>query len=356
MKFSDIRGNEAAVRALRTMADTGRVAHAMLFYENDGSGALALALAYIQRLNCHNPQNGDSCGECPSCRQISKLIHPDVHFVFPVNKGTKSSVDKPTSDTYIRQWRELALSDPYFTEADLQEALGLESRSGIIAVQEAKSIISKLSLTSVSRGYKAVIMYLPEAMNAEAANKLLKIIEEPPEKTVFILICHSPEKVMQTIFSRCQALRVLPLSREERKTLKTGSDADGEFFGIWSECIRAILERDLPAALESAEKMDALPSKEKQKGFCIFAASCLRKIFILNRSRTLDGESRRAMEELADIPEREREFCESVAPRLSSGFCLKTLSALDKVVELLGRNVSSKMLFCDLVDRMFVNV
>ena len=212
MRFADVIGNAEVAKALVSMADSGRVAHAMLMYENEGCGALALALAYVQYLNCAHPVNGDSCGECPSCRQMSKLIHPDVHYVFPVNKGPKTSDDKPTSESYIKYWRELALANPYFTEADLQRAIGIESKTGLIAVAEAKFIINTLSLTSVADGYKAVILYLPEKMNQETANRLLKMVEEPPEKTLFIFITHSPEKVLQTIFSRCQSVRVMPLA------------------------------------------------------------------------------------------------------------------------------------------------
>ncbi|MBQ5603166.1 MAG: DNA polymerase III subunit delta, partial [Bacteroidales bacterium] len=113
MRFADVIGNERVARTLAAMADSGRVAHAMLLYENEGCGALALALAYVQYLNCTNPSDGDSCGKCLSCKQMEKLIHPDVHFVFPVNKGPKTSDDKPTSESYIKYWRELAAADPY---------------------------------------------------------------------------------------------------------------------------------------------------------------------------------------------------------------------------------------------------
>ena len=215
MRFADVIGNAEVAKALISMADSGRVAHAMLMYENEGCGALALALAYIQYLNCRNRQNGDSCGECPSCRQMSKLIHPDVHYVFPVNKGPKTSDDKPTSESYLPYWRELASANPYFVEADLQRAIGIESKNGLIAVAEAKNIINKLSLTAVADGYKAVVFYLPEKMNQETANRLLKLVEEPPVNTLFIFITHAPEKVLQTIFSRCQSVRVLPLAKEE---------------------------------------------------------------------------------------------------------------------------------------------
>ena len=301
MRFADIIGNKAAASALQSMADSGRVAHAMLFYENEGCGALPLALAYIQYLNCSNPKDGDSCGECPSCRQMSKLIHPDVHFVFPVNKGPKTSDDKPVSESYIRYWRELVLSNPYFLESDLQKAIGIESKTGLIAVAEARSIISKLSLTAVADGYKAVVFYLPEKMNQETANRLLKMVEEPPEKTLFIFITHAPEKVLQTIFSRCQSVRVLPMTKDEvaqslermgvpqqdaaSKAAVSGGSVgvalgmigDKEeynmFMDLFSDLMNSVVAKDLLSALECGEQISALDSREKQKAFCIFASA-----------------------------------------------------------------------------------
>ena len=323
----------------------------MLMYENEGCRALALALAYVQYLNCSNPHDGDSCGECPSCRQMMKLIHPDVHFVFPVNKGPKSSDEKPVSESYIKYWRELALADPYFVEADLQRAIGIESKNGLIAVAEAKSIIGKLSLTAVADGYKAVIFYLPEKMNQETANRLLKLVEEPPEKTIFIFITHAPEKVLQTIFSRCQSIRVLPLSKEEAekvRELKPSADNEDDalFMEIFTDLMNAITGRDLMAALECGEVMAALESREKQKAFCTFASDCIRNIFMIQQG----------LPQLADVSGEGREFYELMASRLGKGFCMKSITNIEKVVAMIDRNVSSKILFCDLVDRMFLSI
>lgn len=375
MRFADIIGNRQVVKALSSMADSGRVAHAMLFYENDGCGALALALAYVQYLNCANPSGGDSCGECPSCRQMSKLIHPDVHFVFPVNKGPKTSDDKPTSESYLTYWRELAVSNPYFLESDLQRALGIESRSGLIAVAEAKSIITKLSLTSVADGYKAVIFYLPEKMNQETANRLLKMVEEPPEKTLFLFITHAPEKVLQTIFSRCQSVRVLPMSREEvvgtlveklaispkeaeaKAVLSGGSVGNAmsmigdqedynRYMDLFSDLMNAVVSRNLAAALECGEMMSSLDSREKQKEFCTFATDCIRKIFM----------TRQNLQNIAGILPQEQESYERIASKCSDGFCTKSVSNIEKVVSMIDRNVNSKILFCDLVNRMYLSV
>ena len=338
-------------KALASMADSGRVAHAMLLYENEGSGALPLALAYLQYLNCEDRQDGDSCGECPSCRQMAKLIHPDVHFVFPVNKGPKSTDDKPVSESYIRYWRELALADPYFKEADLQKAIGIESKSGLIAVAEAKSIITRLSLAPVYDGYKAVVFYLPEKMNQETANRLLKMVEEPPEKTLFLFITHAPEKVLQTIFSRCQSIRVMPLTKEEQRAVDAmkpqSEDEDAAaYMDMFSDLLRAVVMRDLTSALECGESMASLESREKQKAFCAFAADCLRKIFLIQQK----------LPQIASVSDGEQEFYEEMAQKCPKGFCVKAVTNIEKVVAMIDRNVNSKILFCDFVNRMFMNI
>lgn len=377
MTFADIIGNETAVQALRGMADSGRVAHAMLFYENDGCGALPLALAYIQYLNCADPKEGDSCGECPSCKQMAKLIHPDVHFVFPVTSGSKSSLPAKdiTSEVYLEYWRELVLSNPYFLENALSEAIGIEGKNGIIAMAEAKSIVSKLSLTAVGDGYKSVLVYLPEKMNQVAANKLLKMVEEPPQKTIFIFITHAPEKILQTIFSRCQSLRILPLGKEEiADTLvkkfsiskedaqiaaassmgsigvalvNAGEAEDYNFnLDLFSDLMNALISKDLMQALEYAETMASLPSREKQKAFCVFISEGLRKIFLIQQG----------MPELAAIPEQEKAFYEKMAAKSKKRFCPRAINNIEEVVELIDRNVNAKILFCDLINRLFLTI
>ena len=351
MRFADVIGNASVAKSLVSMADSGRVAHAMLMYENEGCGALALALAYVQYLNCANPSGGDSCGECPSCRQMSKLIHPDVHFVFPVNTGSKISEKNPVSESYVSYWRELVLSDPYFSEADLQKAIGIEGKVGVVTVAEAKSIISKLSLASVADGYKVVIFYLPEKMMPQAANKLLKMVEEPPEKTLFMFITHAPEKVLQTIFSRCQSIRVMPLGKEEAlrvEALRPQKDVEeyNESMDLFTDLMNALISKDLMGALECAETMSALDSREKQKGFCTFAADCIRKIFMLQQK----------MPQIAGISAQEEEFYRKAAGSVARTFCSRTITNIEKAVAMIERNVNSKIVFCDLVNRMFLSV
>lgn len=337
MRFADIKGNEAAVEVLRSMAGSGRIPHAMLLYENQGCGALAIALAYLQRLNCEHPVNGDACGECPSCRQMAKLVHPDVHFVFPVAAGSVIKDDHPVSDMGIGAFRELFLKNPYFSEQELYDALGVEGKSGNISVYEAKNIINQLSLSAVAGGYKAVVMFLPERMNTQAANKLLKILEEPPAKTVFMLITQNPEDVMSTIFSRCQGLRILPFDRSQL-VVSAYSEENG---ALWNSLCGALLKKDLYAALECADAIAALGSREKQKAFCNFASEQIRKAFLCDRG----------LEDIAYVTDGE-----VPVKGLSSRFCLKAISSIDRASMLIGRNVSAKMVFTDLVNRLFVNL
>ena len=373
MRFADIPGNDILKKTMVAMADSGRVGHAMLLYENEGCGALPLALAYVQYLNCRNRHDGDSCGECQSCRQMTGLVHPDTHFVFPVNSSRKVDVQKPVSESFLPLWRELVHENPYFLESDLYARLGIEGKAGNIAIAEARYILEKLSLSSVEDGYKTVLLWLPERMNAETANKLLKIVEEPPEKTLFIFVTHHPDRVLQTIFSRCQSYRVLPLDRDvlekalaenfgkdpqesaRQAAICGGSigvalDAMGEreeysaFMQIFRDLVSGLAARDLQAVLDASDSMSAIDSREKQKAFCIFAGECLRKIFMLQQN----------MQELAGIAPEEAAFWTGVAAGAGRTFSRKALALADRAVMLLDRNVNPKMVFCDMVGQMYL--
>ena len=177
MRFAEIHGNDGVKRALAGMVDSGKIPHAILFHEDDGCGAVPMCVSFLQYLFCRNRSEGDSCGACAECNKIAKLIHPDIHFVYPVTGGSIiPSSAKPTALSYVKQWRELVLGNPYFTERDLHEALGIEGKSSLISVAEAREILGRLSFHSLEGGWRAVVMYLPEKMNAEAANRLLKSI------------------------------------------------------------------------------------------------------------------------------------------------------------------------------------
>ena len=191
-----VYGNTEVVEALHRMVETGHVPHAILLHQDDGAGAFPIALNFLEELYGGNPR-------------VGKLIHPDIHFVFPV-----AGSDKPVSQNFIGPFRELLQDNPYFFENELYEAIGIEGKQSNISVHEARALLDTLSLSAVEGGYRTVVMYLPEKMNAQAANALLKMVEEPPQKTLFLLITQAPEKVLVTISSRCLHIRIQPLSLE----------------------------------------------------------------------------------------------------------------------------------------------
>ncbi len=216
MQFKDIIGQEALKAHLRRSIETGRISHAQLFSGVAGTGALALALAYVQYLNCSHRHDGDSCGECPNCRQTEALAHPDLHWVFPVNKQGKKSGEVIVCDEFLPKFRQLfANHNGYFTPQMWYDELDLgKSLKGLITAKEADRIIEKLALKSFEAKYKCVIIWLPETMNEEAANKLLKILEEPWEHTLFLLVSERPDRLLQTILSRTQEVHIPRLTPE----------------------------------------------------------------------------------------------------------------------------------------------
>lgn len=217
MRFSDVIGHSEIKDRLRRAVDQGRVSHAQLFTGECGGGALPLALAYAQYINCTARHDGDSCGECPSCRKMEELAHPDLHFVFPVNKQGKKSGEKIVSGDFLKPWREqIRTTGGYFDEAMWNEQLDLgKTLKPLITVQDANEIIRTLSYKSFEGEYKIVLVWLPELMNVEAANTLLKILEEPWGKTLFLMVSRQPQRLLSTIISRTQEVAVPRISTEE---------------------------------------------------------------------------------------------------------------------------------------------
>ena len=322
------RSSKATVAAvLRQMAESGRIPHAMLLHENDGGGAFPLILDFLDEVYGHNPR-------------VKKLIHPDIHFIFPV-----AGPDKPVSDRFIAAWRELLLENPCFYENELYTAIGIDSKQSLISVYEARSILEKLSLSAVEGGYRTVVVYLPEKMNPQAANALLKMVEEPPENTLFLLVTHQPERVLTTIFSRCLFLRVPPFSREEDREVHAKEGAEtSELSDLFHDLLDALVRKDLLGALETGDAVAELGSREKQKRFCRVASEGLRNIFLLQQG----------LPDLADILGDERPFYEEMAAKLRKNFSRQALAALDRVLLLLERNVNQKILFTDLVNRLYM--
>jgi DNA polymerase-3 subunit delta' len=206
MKFSQIPGQKEIIEKLIHSVKAERVSHAQLFAGPQGCGSMALALAYATYISCENRTDSDSCGICKSCVKYEKLIHPDLHFVFPVIKGKKAT--DPVSDHYIEEWRDFMLKTPYFTVNNWLDSINVGNAQGGIFSSEASEIIKKLSLKSFESDFKIMIIWLPEKMHPSSSNKLLKMIEEPPEKTLFLLVSEEPDKVIPTILSRCQLVKI----------------------------------------------------------------------------------------------------------------------------------------------------
>jgi len=347
MRFSEIIGNEELKQQLVRMARGNRLGHAILFTEENGGGGFAFALALAQFVNCREPQDTDACGTCPSCHKYQKLIHPDLHFVFPVTSSaqlSESEKKSPVSDYFLPAFRELALANPYFTEQELYDAIGIENKSGLISVNEAKRIFEKLSLRAAEGTWKTMIVFLPEKMNLDAANKLLKLLEEPPQGTLFLLVSHQPERLLPTIRSRCQAVALKPLSREERRLTARGREADNvEFREIAKSLLLAGLDKRLIDTFPQWEMLADL-GREKQREWCLYMEQYLRNIFLVARG----------LDTLADLPEEEQAAIRGFAARIKPSFYEKAFNALDGALAAVGSNVNPKLTFCDLGNRLLL--
>ena len=375
MQFSTIYGREELWQSLVRMVDQDRLGHALLFVEEEGMGALAYALALAQYVNCTGEKQGDSCGKCLSCHKYSRLIHPDLHFVFPVAAAPFLS-DKekkaPISDHFIDRWRKMVLENPYFNLQQHNDALGIDSKSGLITVNEAKKIFEKLSLTSCEGEYKTMIIWLPEKMNAEASNKLLKLLEEPPQGTLFLLVSQHPDKLLTTILSRCQIIRLLPM--EQRPLAQALEDNLGigaedaamlarisggrygracriqqlqeegdEFEQPVLDMFDAGLRHSLSDIMAVWEPLSSL-GREKQKEFCIYCENYRRKRYMFACG----------VREISQARQKEYENMASLAAKLKPSFYEKAVLALDTALSSIEANVSPKLIFCDLFNRLSI--
>ena len=320
-----VYGNTEVVNALHQMVEGGRIPHAILLHEDDGGGAFPIVLNFLEELYGGNPR-------------VQKLIHPDIHFVFPV-----AGTDKPVSLQFMTSFRQLLQENPYFFENELYAAIGIEGKQSNISVNEARSILERLSLSAVEGGYRTVVLYLPEKMNAQTANALLKMVEEPPRQTLFLLITHAPEKVLLTISSRCLHIRVQPLSEEADATVHAREAAGNVVLkDLFHDLLDALVAKDLMKALETGEAVADLKVREQQKAFCRLASEDLRRIFLLQK-----------MPSLAHLQEADEPYYRQMAANLKPTFPRKALGSLDRALLLIERNVNQKILFTDLVNQLY---
>ncbi len=322
MRFKDIPGQKEVIDRLINSVQRERVSHAQLFTGPEGCGSLALALAYAQFISCENRHQSDSCGECKSCVKYEKLIHPDLHFVFPVINDRK--VSEPVSDNYIEQWREYVSHSPYFSVNKWLESIDAGNAQGLIYATEASEIIKKLSLKTFESDFKVMIIWMPEKMHIATANKLLKLIEEPPEKTLFLLVSDEQDKIIPTILSRCQVVKIPSYSQdsiikyikerfgiEEQKASDISRVANGNIIRAVELCenddsaemnldqfkslMRFAWKRDILSIIRWSEEMAAI-GREPQKSFLSYSLRLVRENLMLtlgqlkNRIVYLTGE------------------------------------------------------------------
>ena len=335
MRFSDVIGHNEIKERLRRAVDQGRVSHAQLFTGECGGGALPMALAYAQYINCTNRHDGDSCGECPSCRKMEEMAHPDLHFVFPVNKQGKKSGEKVMSGDFLQLWREqIRSTGGYFDESMWNDRLDLgKTLKPLISVHDAGEIIRTLSFKSFEGEYKIVLVWLPELMNVEAANTLLKILEEPWEKTLFLMVSRQPQRLLSTIISRTQEVavpridsgelaeelvresglereRADQLARlacgdliEARRLVGGGDQMAAASFDMFCSLMRLSYSNKHLELLDWAEGFAAL-TRDRQIAFFGDALRLLRESYMLNAG----------MAEISYLWAEEAAFCSKFAP------------------------------------------
>ena len=380
MLFREIIGQEATKQQLRQAVREGRIPHAQLFTGITGVGKLQLALAYAQYLNCPNRTEEDSCGVCPTCLQFQHLQHPDLHFAFPIVKTDAGD----TCDAFLEPWREIILNKHYFDLEDWHLALGVETKQSMIYEKESQEIIRKLSLKSYGNGYKIMLIWQPEKMNASSANKLLKLLEEPPLQTVFLLVSEHPEQLLTTIRSRVQTIHVprLPAETITEALVHDGMTPDDaadiariangsylmarkkadesdenkqelrDFIALFRDAYTVGVLNDAQKKFESLKRLrqwsmdmaDAKVGRERQKHFLQYAQQQVRENYIRNLQQP----------ELNYQLAPEREFSSRFAPFIHDGNVEPIMAQLESAERQIEQNGNAKIIFFDLCLQMIV--
>lgn len=368
MQFKDVCGQERAKQKLIEGYKSGRVSHAQLFIGKNGFGGLPLALAYVQFISCANKSENDSCGTCPSCLKIQKLAHPDLHFSFPCNKNEKVTHKHYTADDFVEDFRTFLLEKPYGNLNDWHQQIDLENKQSLINVDESQSIIKKLNLKPYESAYKFLILWMPERMNLEAANKLLKLIEEPTPNTLILLVAEDQEQLLVTITSRTQILNIPPLSEaelssylaeqsglEQHEASRIAALSDGnlgyaisqlekraeeeQFFQLFKDWMRACYKADLVEMNRWVEEISKSSyGREGRKRFLEYALKLMRESILKNYTQN----------NLSRIVGDEADFLAKFAPFIHGDNILAITEVLNDAHMHIGRNAYAKIIFMDM--------
>jgi DNA polymerase-3 subunit delta' len=399
MLFKNVIGQADVKTHLVNMVHQDRISHALLFLGKEGSGTLPLAIAFAQYVVCekvnrkaakeaapagpslfgeepepsgsvHPPlaanQLTDSCGECPSCQKMVQLMHPDIHFSFPVIP--RKSGDKPLSSDYISEWREFIAKYPYGNSYDWLQFIGAENKQGNITAYECNDIIRKLSLKSFESGFKILVMWMPEYLGNEG-NKLLKLIEEPPPNTLFILAAENESLILQTILSRTQLVKIPALTYQDisaalvekakmapdpamqialiaegnyREALQLMQHADEDWQSLLREWLNAILKNGPIAQVKWVEEVSKL-GREKQKQFLRYFTHLLEQAIRLHAMGPAN----------LHLPDKEKDFAARLNKIAAFNQQQAIIEELDKATYYIERNANPKMLFHALTIKLY---
>lgn len=360
--YDRVVGQQEAKSRLQAMAAADRVPHALLFSGDEGLGGLPLAFAFAQHLLCTEKQSAGGCGTCASCRKVAGLVHPDLHIVYPIAKSKKVK----SSDDVIGEFREGYEENPYMSLQEWFTRISAENKQPVIPVEEAASILRKLSYTSFEGSYRLMIIWMPEKMNNDTANKLLKILEEPPDKTVFILLSAQPDQLLPTIISRVQQLPLTPCANDVvvaalRREFDVGEPAAREAAvmadGNFGEACRLLEDNEDNVSLLSSFQTfmrlalrfdpaktvqwideNAGSGREKHKQFLQYGLAVFRDCLMYNYGAR----------ELVHLSGQEKQFLEKFAPFVNEKNYEQLISEFNSSFYYVERNANAKILFMDL--------
>jgi DNA polymerase-3 subunit delta' len=366
MNFSQFPGQTETVSRLIRSVKEERVSHAQLFTGPEGCGSLPLAIAYARYVSCENRSAADSCGTCRSCIKYEKMIHPDLHFVFPVIKNKRDS--EPVSDSYMPEWREFVRKTPFFSLNNWLDSIEVGNAQGLIFASEAAEIIKKLNLKTYESDFKVMIIWMPEKMHPAAANKLLKMIEEPPEKTLFLLVSDEPDKILPTIVSRCQivripAFRIDEVSKYLVSALGAGQEKADEIARVsngnmiraselfaneesslvslenFKKLMRFAWKRDIISEIAWSEEMASI-GREAQKSFLLYSLRILRENLMMSMDQVKNN--------LVFLAGEEASFCENFHPFIKPDNIYDLTSEFSLAHSHIEANGNARIIFLDL--------
>lgn len=376
MKFNEVIGQEEIKERLVDMSREGRVPHAIMFCGPRGCGKMALALAFASYLICSSGKDGkDSCGTCHQCAMLRSWSHPDLIFTYPVIKPQGTSADhKMVSDDFAREWRGMLAEEPYFTMNQWLAKMGAGNQQAMIYVAESEAVIRKLSMKSSQGGYKINIVWLPERMREDCANKMLKIIEEPPQQTVFIMVCEEPERLLETIRSRVQRIDIRKIDTPsmekalvQRRAIspevahRTARVADGdwikgteeldagnenrEFLGLFMQLMRQAYARNVKELKGWTETVAAL-GRERQRSMLAYFQHLVRENFMYNFRNP----------ELVYMTMEEENFATRFARFINEANVIAIDEIFGTAARDIGQNANPKMVFYDVAMRIIVEI